>query len=52
RRPLLRWWLRWRHVQPNVTARELLASGWQPGPGIGARLRELRAERLRELEGC
>jgi len=50
RRPLLRWWLRWRHVQPGMTARELLASGLQPGPAVGARLRESRAERLRELE--
>ena len=50
RRPLLRWWLRWRHVQPGMTARELLASGMRPGPAVGARLRELRAERLRELE--
>jgi len=49
-RPLLRWWLRWRHVQPGMTARELLASGLQPGPAVGARLRESRAERLRELE--
>ena len=50
RRPLLRWWLRWRHVQAGTTARELLASGMRPGPAVGARLRELRAERLRELE--
>jgi poly(A) polymerase len=50
RRPLLRWWLRWRHVQAETTARELLASGMRPGPAVGARLRELRAERLRELE--
>ena len=50
RRPLLRWWLRWRHVQPGMTARELLASGLRPGPAVGARLRESRAERLRELE--
>ena len=50
RRPLLRWWLRWRHVQPGMTARELLASGLRPGPAVGARLRESRAERLRELD--
>jgi poly(A) polymerase len=50
RRPLLRWWLRWRHVQSGTTARDLLASGMRPGPAVGARLRQLRAERLRELE--
>ena len=46
RRPLLRWWLRWRHVDAGLTARELLASGLAPGRGIGVRLRQLRAERL------
>ena len=50
RRPLLQWWLRWRHVQPEVSARDLLASGLAPGPQIGARLRQLRAQRLMELE--
>ena len=50
RRPLLRWWLRWRHVQSPTTAQDLLASGLRPGPAIGERLRQLRAERLRELE--
>ncbi|MBV2352045.1 CCA tRNA nucleotidyltransferase [Synechococcus sp. HK05] len=50
RRPLLRWWLRWRHVQSATTAQELLASGLRPGPAIGERLRQLRAERLRDLE--
>ncbi len=50
RRPLLRWWLRWRHVQPATTAQDLLASGLRPGPAIGERLRQLRAERLQELE--
>ena len=50
RRPLLRWWLRWRHVQPECSARDLLAAGMTPGPGIGQRLRQLRAERLRCLE--
>lgn len=50
RRPLLRWWLRWRHVQSGTTAQELLASGMPPGPALGARLRQLRAQRLGELE--
>ena len=50
RRPLLRWWLRWRQVQSSITAQDLLESGLRPGPAIGERLRQLRAERLRELE--
>jgi poly(A) polymerase len=47
RRPLLRWWLRWRHLSPGVTASELMASaGLRPGPELGRRLRERRRERL------
>ena len=47
RRPLLRWWLRWRHIQSERRAADLLAEGLRPGPALGQRLRELRAERLR-----
>lgn len=47
RRPLLRWWLRWRHLPAPQTARQLLQAGITPGPALGERLRELRAERLR-----
>jgi poly(A) polymerase len=50
RRPLLRWWLLWRHVQSAQSARDLLAEGVPPGPALGARLRELRAQRLRALD--
>jgi poly(A) polymerase len=46
RRPLLRWWLRWRHVRAPVGAAELIAAGCPPGPALGQRLRQLRAERL------
>ncbi|WP_094559078.1 CCA tRNA nucleotidyltransferase [Synechococcus sp. 8F6] len=47
RRPLLRWWLRWRQVKAASTAADLLAAGLRPGPELGQKLRELRAERLR-----
>ena len=47
RRPLLRWWQRWRQVKAASTAADLLAAGMRPGPELGQRLRELRAERLR-----
>jgi poly(A) polymerase len=47
RRPLLRWWARWRHVQPARNAQQLLEAGMHPGPALGQRLRQLRAERLR-----
>jgi len=50
RHPLLGWWLRWRHVRPEQTGRDLVAAGMTPGPQIGARLRQLRAQRLLELE--
>ncbi|MBD2422220.1 CCA tRNA nucleotidyltransferase [Cyanobium sp. FACHB-13342] len=47
RRPLLRWWLRWRHLKSEQAAADLLASGMGQGPELGQRLRDLRAERLR-----
>ncbi len=47
RRPLLRWWLRWRQIKAESTAADLLAAGMRQGPALGQRLRELRAERLR-----
>jgi poly(A) polymerase len=48
RRPLLRWWLRWRHLRAPLSAAELMAQeGLQPGPRLGERLRHLRTERLR-----
>ena len=40
---LLRWWGRWRRIQAPVTARDLMAEGWSPGPGIGAELRRQRS---------
>ncbi len=47
RRPLLRWWLRWRHLQAPLSAAALMeAEGLRPGPAVGERLRQLRAERL------
>ena len=47
RRPLLRWWLHWRHLKAPFSAVELMATeGLLPGPALGERLRRLRAERL------
>jgi len=48
-RPLLRWWGRWRHLQAAITAKELMAGGWKPGPALGKELRRLRWERLEQL---
>ncbi len=47
RRPLLRWWCRWRHLTSPTPAADLIAAGLRPGPALGERLRQLRAERLR-----
>ncbi len=47
-RPLLRWWGRWRHLKGSLSARELIASGWLPGPALGAELERLRQLALRE----
>jgi poly(A) polymerase len=50
RRPLLRWWARWRHTPPPLNAAELMArEGLRPGPALGERLRQLRAEHLDQL---
>jgi poly(A) polymerase len=46
RRPLLRWWLRWRHLRSPRSAAALIEAGMTPGPHLGQRLRQLRAERL------
>ena len=46
RRPLLRWWWRWRHIQAPLQASDLISQGLKPGPALGARLRQLRAEVL------
>ncbi len=46
RRPLLRWFLRWRHVKAPISAAELMAAGLSPGPALGARLQMERAALL------
>ena len=51
RRPLLRWWLRWRRLRSPLPARELIAMGLSPGPALGRRLAELRQQRL-DAERC
>lgn len=51
RRPLLRWWLRWRQLRAPLTAQQLIAQGLRPGPQLGAELRRLRSLRLAE-ERC
>ena len=48
-KPLLRWWGRWRHLQAAVTAKDLMAGGWKPGPALGEELRRLRWQRLEQL---
>jgi poly(A) polymerase len=46
RRPLLRWWLRWRHLKTTVSAKTLMAAGVPPGPVLGEELRRQRSLRL------
>ncbi|MCT0223923.1 CCA tRNA nucleotidyltransferase [Synechococcus sp. CS-1328] len=50
RRPLLCWWLRWRHVRSPLSAEDLLAQGVRPGPQLGMRLRQARLEAIDQLE--
>ena len=49
RRPLLRWWGRWRHVISPVSARELIAQGMRSGPELGDALQKLREQELRQM---
>lgn len=50
RRPLLRWWWRWRHVRSPLSARVLMEQeGLRAGPLLGERLRQLRAQALDQL---
>ena len=48
RRPLLRWLLRWRLIQSPLSAKELINEGLSAGPGLGTRLKELRAEAINQ----
>jgi len=49
-RYLLRWWLRWRHVRPPISAAELIQrEGIRPGPELGRRLHQLRMQTLDQL---
>ena len=48
-RPLLRWWGRWRFVATPVTARELIAQGFSPGPQLGEALRQSREQVLKGM---
>ena len=48
-KPLLRWWGRWRHMRAAVSAKDLIAAGWKPGPALGEELRRLRWQRLERL---
>ncbi len=39
---LIRWWGRWRHIRPSVSASELIKKGWEPGPKLGKEIQRLR----------
>ena len=49
RRPLLRWWGRWRHVKSPQSAHELMAAGLKPGPELGEALRRSRLKCLETM---
>lgn len=46
RRPLLRWWCRWRHLGSPLKASDLIKQGVPPGPELGLALQRLRRDRL------
>jgi poly(A) polymerase len=49
RRPLLRWWARWRHIKSPVSARQLMEAGVPSGPALGQRINQLRAQYLDDV---
>ena len=50
RRPLLRWWLRWRHQVSPCSAAELMDKGLSAGPDLGRKLRHLRLAAIDQSE--
>ena len=50
RRPLLRWWLSWRHQVSPLSPAELMAQGVAPGPELGHQLRQMRLAKIDQLE--
>jgi len=49
RRPLLRWWGRWRHVRSPLSASDLIAQGVRPGLALGNELQRRREQALRKM---
>ena len=49
RRPLLRWWGRWRHVTASESAMDLIEQGMTPGPQLGEALRRSRDQALMDI---
>ena len=47
-RPLLRWLMRWRLIESPISAKELMKQGFSPGPALGTRLKELRAQAINQ----
>ncbi len=48
-KPLIRWWASWRHVKPEISAKELIDNGWRQGPELGNELKRLRYKRIDNL---
>ena len=48
RRPLLHWYVHWRHCKSPENASELIQQGWLPGPNLGHEIKRLRMKALDE----
>ena len=47
---MFQWWDKLRHIKSPISAKELIAKGWDPGPLIGieiARQREINIDKAR-----
>ncbi len=47
---LLKWYLKWRHIKSPKSAAELISSGWEAGPSLGAEISRLRYQEIETLE--
>jgi poly(A) polymerase len=45
-KPILHWWYIWRYVKSPISAQQLIAQGYPPGPSLGAELSKLRLKQI------
>ncbi len=46
---LFKWWSKWRLIKSKITAKDLIADGWEEGEALGKELKKLREIELKKL---